>query len=74
MRIDELEAEALRLMPEARARLAKRLLDSLEQLSDAENAQLWADVAERRAAAWDADGGSGRPATDVFRDAKDRLS
>lgn len=73
MSIDELEIEALKLEPESRARLAERLLDSLEGLSDEENARLWAEEAERRAAAWDANGGSGRPAVDVFRDAKARL-
>lgn len=73
MSIDELESEALKLSPEARARLADRLLDSLEDLSDEENATLWAEEAERRAAAWDAREGSGRSAADVFRDAKARL-
>lgn len=74
MSIDELEAEALKLGPQARARLAGRLLESLESLSEEENATLWAEEAERRAAAWDAKGGSGRPAADVFRDATARLS
>jgi hypothetical protein len=74
MGIDELEAEALKLAPQARARLAERLLASLESLSDEENAQLWGEEAERRAAAWDANGGAGRPAADVFQDAKARLS
>ena len=74
MSIDELEAEALKLGPQARARLAERLLDSLENLSDEENARLWAEEAERRAAAWDANGSPGRLATDVFRDATARLS
>ncbi len=41
MSIDELEAEALKLGPQARARLAGRLLDSLESLSAEENEQLW---------------------------------
>ena len=72
MSIDELAAEALKLKPKARARLAERLLDSLENLSDEENAHLSAEAAERRAAAWDASAGSGRPAADVFRDAKTR--
>ena len=72
MSIDELEAEALKLKPEARARLAERLLDSLEDLSDEENARVWAEEAERRSAAWDANPGSGRPAEAVFRDAKSR--
>jgi hypothetical protein len=48
MSIDELEAEALKLAPAARARLAERLLESLETLSDEENARLWADEAQRR--------------------------
>ena len=74
MSIDELEAEALKLGPQARARLAERLLDSLESLSAEENAQLWGEEAERRAAAWDVNGGSGRLAADVFKDAKARLS
>ncbi len=51
MSIDELEAAALKLEPKARARLAERLLDSLEQLSPEENAQIWAEEAERRAEA-----------------------
>jgi broad specificity phosphatase PhoE len=74
MSIDELEAEALRLEPQARARLAERLLDSLERLSDEENERLWAEEADRRDAAWDALGGAGRPAAEVFRDARARLS
>jgi putative addiction module component (TIGR02574 family) len=72
MSIDELEAEALRLKPEARARLAERLLDSLEDLSDEENARVWAEEAERRSAAWDANPSGGRSAEAVFRDAKSR--
>jgi len=64
MSIDELETEALKLKPEARARLAERLLDSLENLSDEENARLWAEEAERRSTAWDANPGVGR-AVDV---------
>jgi putative addiction module component (TIGR02574 family) len=74
MSIDELEAEALKLKPAARARLAERLLDSLENLSDDENARIWAEEAERRSAAWDADPKQGRSADAVFRDATSRLS
>ncbi len=74
MSIDELEAEALKLKPAARARLAERLLDSLENLSEEENARIWAEEAERRSAAWDADPQSGRPADAVFRDATSRRS
>ena len=73
MTIQDIEAEALRLNPSDRARLAERLLDSLETLSDEENARLWADEAERRGRAWDADGHAGRAAPEVFRDIRARL-
>ena len=73
MSIDELEAEALKLEPKARARLAGTLLDSLEQLSPEENEQVWASEAARRSAALDRGGLTSRPAADVFRDARRRL-
>jgi hypothetical protein len=47
-RIVEIEAEALKLDPPERARLARKLLESLEALSDAENERLWAERGERR--------------------------
>jgi hypothetical protein len=72
MSAEELEVEALKLAPQDRARLAERLLRSLESLSDEENARLWAEEAQRRDQAWDADT-IGRPAVDVFRDARARL-
>jgi len=70
MSADELEAEALKLDPKSRARLAGKLLESLEDLTETENAQLWAEVAERRNAELDADPDSGRSADEVFRDAR----
>lgn len=63
--IEEIEAEALKLDPKARARLAGKLLESLEQLSDEENAGLWAEEAERRDQEWDAKSGVGRPAREL---------
>jgi hypothetical protein len=68
---EELEQEALKLTPRDRARLAERLLDSLESLSDEENAQLWAEEAARRDAAWSE--ATARPAADVLADARRRL-
>jgi hypothetical protein len=73
MSTEELEVEALKLAPRDRARLAERLLQSLEDLSDEENAKLWAEEAQRREQAWDADLSIGRSAADVFRDARARL-
>lgn len=73
MSTEELEVAALKLAPEERARLAEKLLESLEHLSDDENARLWAEEAERRDHGWDADPTMGRPADDVFRDARARV-
>lgn len=73
MSIDEVEAEALKLDPRGRARLAERLIASLEELSKEENALLWADEAARRDSAWDRNAEAGTPADDVFRAARARL-
>jgi putative addiction module component (TIGR02574 family) len=48
MSIDELRREALSLDLSSRARLARDLLDSLDELSEAELEQLWLDEAARR--------------------------
>ncbi|MBY0497327.1 MAG: addiction module protein [Cyanobacteria bacterium] len=71
MSTDELEGEALKLSPQNRARLAERLLRSLENLSDEENAALWAEEAHRRDIAWTAT--SARPVAEVIRDARAKL-
>ena len=73
MSIKEIEAAALKLVPKDRARLAGKLLESLEGLSEEENEIMWAEEAERRNQAWDADPTVGRPSADVFRDARARL-
>ena len=73
MSIDEFEAEALKLAPTVRARLAAKLLESLETLSDAENLQLWVEEAQRRDESWEASDTPGHLAADVFRDARARL-
>ena len=73
MSVEEIEAEALRLGRKARARLAGKLLESLEDLSDEENEQLWTDEAERRDADLDAKPESGLPAAELFRDIRNQL-
>ncbi len=73
MKADEIEAEALQLSPYARARLAERLLRSLEILSEEENEALWIEEAQRRDQELDAGDTVVRPAEDVFRDARARL-
>jgi hypothetical protein len=72
MGIEEIESEALKLEPRARARLAKRLLDSLEALSEQENERIWAEEASERDASWDTHAES-RPAADALRDARGKL-
>jgi hypothetical protein len=74
MKVQEVEEAALRLEPRARARLAEKLLRSLETLSDAENAALWAEEAARRDAELDADPNLARPAEDVLRAAWSKLA
>ena len=46
--IDELRRQALALSLDDRARLARELLRSLDDLSESEIEQLWLDEAERR--------------------------
>ena len=74
MTIEELEAEALQLHPSLRARLARKLLHSLEALSEAENEHLWAEEALRRHQELEAGTQVVRSAEEVFRDARTRLS
>lgn len=73
MSIEDLEAAALKLTPEARAKLAGKLLESLEGLSDQEIERLWTEEALRRSADLEANPGMARPAGDVFRDARSKL-
>jgi putative addiction module component (TIGR02574 family) len=73
MSIDEIEAVVLSLGPTDRARLAERLLESLDQLPAEESEKLWAEEALRRDHDLDADATSARPSADVFRDAFVRL-
>jgi len=73
MSLEELEAEALKLDTKARARLAGKLLESLENLPPEENARLWAEEAQRREAEMDASAEASYPADEVFRDARDKL-
>jgi hypothetical protein len=74
MDLAALETEALKLNPRSRARLAEKLLQSLETLSEAENEQLWAEEALRRHEELETDTTVARSAEEVFREARARLS
>ena len=73
MSLEEIELEALKLNPSSRAKLAERLLQSLEDLSEEENEKLWAGEALRRHEEIDSGAAKARPGEDVFRDARSRL-
>src|SRR5437667_8599389 len=73
MSIREVEAAALKLVPKDRARLAGKLLASLEDLSDEENEIIWSQEAERRDAAWSSSANGGRTAKRVLRNACSKL-
>ncbi|HEU4886949.1 MAG TPA: addiction module protein [Thermoanaerobaculia bacterium] len=64
--LKDIAAEALELPLTARAELASQLLDSLDDLSEEENDQLWAQEAERRYAEYKAGKIEAVPADEVF--------
>jgi len=73
MKPNELESQALKLTPKKRARLARKLLLSLDTLSESEIEQLWAQEAVRREAEIDSGEVKLIPADKAFRQARQRL-
>lgn len=69
--VEQLEAEAMKLTPEERARLADRLLASLSDDSEIEEA--WAVEVERRIADIEAGRAPVVPAADAIARARDAL-
>ena len=64
--LKDITAEVLDLPLTARADLASQLLDSLEDLSEEESDQLWAEEAERRFAEYKTGDLEAIPADEVF--------
>ena len=73
MTIRQIEKELLKLDTRSRAKLAERVLHSLDDLSEAENEMLWAQEALRRHKELIADPSKGRPAEEVFQEARAKL-
>lgn len=73
MTTSDLESEVLKLDPKERARIAQRLLESLEALSQGEIESLWYDEAERRDRELDEDPSRAIPADQVMREARARV-
>lgn len=71
--VKEIEAEALKLSPRARARLAERLLQSLESLSEEENDAIWLEEAQQRNEKLDIEDAVMRPSEEVFREVRSSL-
>jgi putative addiction module component (TIGR02574 family) len=72
-RVRELEAKALELSPEERARLAERLLASLEGIAAPEAEARWLAEAERRLAELESGAAVSTPADEVFRKSRSAL-
>jgi hypothetical protein len=70
MNPEQLEVEILKLSLEARARLAERILLSLDAPSDEENLRLWVLEAERRLKDLREGKANEAPAAEVFRKAR----
>lgn len=72
--LDQLAAAALRLSPDLRARLAERLIASLDNSAERELLEAeWEAELDRREHALDADPSRALPAAEVFRAARKRL-
>ncbi|MGH7323955.1 MAG: addiction module protein [Candidatus Rokuibacteriota bacterium] len=69
----ELESQALRLSRRERARLAQRLISSLDQEVDADVEKLWLQEAERRLGELKSGKVAGIPAQKVIRRARSTL-
>jgi putative addiction module component (TIGR02574 family) len=66
MSVQDIEQAALNLSLEERARLAHRLLHSLDEPSSEENEKLWTQVAERRVQELRSGNVKGIPSEDVL--------
>lgn len=74
MNDEQLEAEVMKLGLEARARLAEKLILSLDAPSDEENLRLWVAEAERRLRDLREGRATEIPAEEVFRRARQAIS
>ena len=70
--LKDIAAEVLELPLTARAELASQLLESLDDLSEEESEQLWAQEAERRYAEYKAGRIEAVPAEEVFERLRSR--
>jgi putative addiction module component (TIGR02574 family) len=70
----EVESEAMQLSRQERASLVEHLLATLDPGEDVDAEELWLREAERRYQAYRAGGIAGKPAEQVFEDAKKKVT
>ncbi len=73
-KLEQCEQYAMKLPLQERAVLIKRLIDGLDDLDEQKLEQLWMQEATRRFNEFEAGNIKARPAQDVFRDTRTRLS
>lgn len=71
--LEDITRQALGLGLQDRSKLTETLLDSLEELSEAEIEELWLDEAERRIQRYREGRDQGVPAEQIFQEAEDLL-
>jgi len=71
--IRNLEKQAQSLEPSERARLALRLIESLDPGSDEDTEELWLDEAERRISEYDAGNTEARPVDEIIAEIEQKL-
>lgn len=69
----EIESKALQLPPKERARLAERLISSLDPESDRDAEQAWLEESERRLDELESGKVAGIPSEEVFEKARSTL-
>ena len=73
MTVQQIEKQVLKLDANSRAKLASKLLSSLDELSDVENEKLWAEEAVRRHNDLSSGKAKSRSAEVVFINARTRF-
>lgn len=74
MNLEQIESEALRLPSRDRARLAERLIASLDEKESHECGLLWLIESEKRYQEYREGKLPGKPAEDVFREAFSKIT
>ena len=72
--LNDVESDAMQLIPQERALLIERLLATLDPIEDLETEERWLQEAETRYQEYRAGHSASKPAEKVFKDANQRLT